>query len=100
MTSRFAACDSIADLYVRTCRWKGPRILFADDKDGSYTGEQALDHSLRFASALRSASLMPGDLVAYLCLSSASHTVAWFGTFAGCCHSVVGQHWRAQGRHA
>ena len=32
---------------------------------------------------MRSASLKPGDVVAYLCLSSAAHTVAWFGTFAG-----------------
>lgn len=83
MTTRFAACHSISDLYVRTCRWKGRHVLFADDKGGSYTGEQALDHSLRFASALRGASLMPGDVVAFLCMGSASHTVAWFGTFAG-----------------
>ena len=83
MTTRFAKCESIADLYVRNCRWKGQRALFVDDQGTSYTGEQALDHSLRFASALRSAALMPGDVVAYLCLGSASHIVAWFGTFAG-----------------
>jgi acyl-CoA synthetase (AMP-forming)/AMP-acid ligase II len=83
MTTRFAKCNSIADLYVRSCRWTGQRTLFADDQGASYTGEQALDRSLRFASALRSASLLPGDVVAYLCLGSASHIVAWFGTFAG-----------------
>jgi fatty-acyl-CoA synthase len=32
---------------------------------------------------LRGASLVPGDVVAYLCLGSASHIVSWFGTFAG-----------------
>lgn len=79
----FAACESVADLYVRNCRWKGRGVLFADDQGGSYTGGQALDHSLRFASALRAASLVPGDVVAFLCLSSASHIVAWFGALAG-----------------
>jgi hypothetical protein len=59
MTARFAMCDSLADLYVRTCRRKGPRTLFADDQGASYTGEQALNGSLRFASALRSASMAP-----------------------------------------
>ena len=83
MTARFAACHSIADLYVRNCRWKGQQVLFVDDQNGSYTGAQALDHSLRFASALRGASLMQGDVVAYLCLGSVSHIVAWFGTLAG-----------------
>jgi acyl-CoA synthetase (AMP-forming)/AMP-acid ligase II len=83
MTTPFSACQSIADLYVRNCRWKGRQVLFVDDQKGSYTGAQALDHSLRFASALRGASLMPGDVVAYLCLGSASHIVAWFGTLAG-----------------
>jgi acyl-CoA synthetase (AMP-forming)/AMP-acid ligase II len=68
---------------VRNCRWKGQQALFVDDQGTSYTGEQALDHSLRFASALRGAALVPGDVVAYLCLGSASHIVAWFGTFAG-----------------
>src|SRR4030095_980124 len=85
MTTRFPACQSIADLYVRNCRWKGQQVLFEDDQNGSYTGARALDHSLRFASALRNASLMPGDVVAYLCLGSASHIVAWFGTLAGGC---------------
>jgi len=83
MTTRFAMCDSLADLYVRTCRWKGARTLFADDQGTSYTGEQALNGSLRFACALRSASLKPGDVVAFLCLGSASHAVSWFGTIAG-----------------
>jgi acyl-CoA synthetase (AMP-forming)/AMP-acid ligase II len=83
MTTRFAKCESIADLYVRNCRWKGRHALFVDDQGASYTGEKALDHSLRFASALRGASLVPGDVVAYLCLGSASHIVSWFGTFAG-----------------
>ncbi|KQW54287.1 class I adenylate-forming enzyme family protein [Variovorax sp. Root411] len=83
MTTRFAKCDSIADLYVRNCLWKGRQTLFADDQGASYTGEQALNHSLRYASALRSASLAPGEVVAYLCLGSASHAVAWFGTLVG-----------------
>lgn len=83
MTTRFDTCTSIADLYVRTCRWKGQRALFADDRNRSYTGEQALNHSLRFATALRDAALEPGDVVAFLCLGSASHIVAWLGTIAG-----------------
>jgi fatty-acyl-CoA synthase len=83
MTPRFPACRSIADLYVRNCRWKGRQALIVDDQNSSFTGDQALDHSLRFASALRGAALKPGDVVAYLCLGSASHMVAWFGTLAG-----------------
>ncbi len=83
MTTRFSACQSIADLYVRNCRWKGRHVLFADDQNSSFTGAQALECSLRFASALRNASLIPGDVVAYLCLGSASHIVAWFGTLVG-----------------
>ena len=83
MTTRFPACRSIADLYVRNCRWKGRQALIVDDQNSSYTGDQALEHSLRFASALRGATLKPGDVVAYLCLGSASHMVAWFGTLTG-----------------
>ncbi|MDM0040725.1 class I adenylate-forming enzyme family protein [Variovorax sp. J22G21] len=83
MTTRFATCNSLADLYVRTCRWKGANTLFSDDQDTHYTGEQSLDRSLRFASALRSASLAPGDVVAFLCLGSAPHAVSWFGAIAG-----------------
>jgi acyl-CoA synthetase (AMP-forming)/AMP-acid ligase II len=83
MTTHFAKCTSIADLYVRSCRWKGQRTLFADDQGASYTGEQALDRALRFASALRNASIQPGDVVAFMCLGSAPHAVAWFGAVAG-----------------
>ncbi|MET0987307.1 MAG: class I adenylate-forming enzyme family protein [Steroidobacteraceae bacterium] len=83
MPPRFATCDSIADLYVRSCRWKGRRTLFTDEQGSSYSGEQALDHSLRFACALRNASLKPGDVVAFLCLGSTAHIAAWFGTMAG-----------------
>jgi acyl-CoA synthetase (AMP-forming)/AMP-acid ligase II len=83
MSTRFAKCESIADLYVRNCRWKGQRQFFVDDQGGSIGGAQALDQSLRFASALRDASLVPGDVVAFLCLGSVSHMVAWFGTFTG-----------------
>src|SRR5687767_9686615 len=83
MTTRFATCNSLADLYVRTCRWKGVNTLFSDDQDTRYTGEQSLDRSLRFASALRSASLAPGDVVAFMCLGSAAHAVSWFGAIAG-----------------
>lgn len=83
MNTRFSTCRTIADLFVRNCSWKGQRVLIVDDQNISYTGEQALDHSLRFASALRDASLKPGDVVAYLCLGSASHMVAWLGTLVG-----------------
>ena len=83
MTTRFAKCTSLADVYVRTCKWKGEHVLFADDHGGSYTGRQALDRSLRFAAAMRGVSLVPGDVVAFLCMGSASQTAAWFGAVAG-----------------
>jgi len=83
MATGFAKCTSLADVYVRTCKWKGEQVLFADDHGGSYTGRQALDRSLRFASAMRDASLLPGDVVAFLCAASASQAVAWFGAVAG-----------------
>jgi acyl-CoA synthetase (AMP-forming)/AMP-acid ligase II len=83
MTTRYAKCHSITDLYVRNCRWKNQAALFADDRGHQYTGAQALDRSLRFAAALRDAALAPGDVVAFLCAGSAAHIVAWFGTLAG-----------------
>lgn len=83
MSPRFAKCESIADLYVRNCRWIGQRSFLVDDQGGSSSGDEALDQSLRFASALRDAALVAGDVVAFLCLGSVSHMAAWYGTFAG-----------------
>jgi acyl-CoA synthetase (AMP-forming)/AMP-acid ligase II len=57
--------------------------MFADDLSRSYTGVQALDHALRFSSALRNASLEPGDVVAFFCMGSAPHVLAWFGAVTG-----------------
>lgn len=83
MTSPFVTCTSIADLFVRTCRWKAQNEMFGDDQGGRYNGDRALDHALRFASALGKASLNPGDVVAFMCMGSAAHAVAWFGTVTG-----------------
>ena len=80
---RFSSCDTISDLYVRSCQSKGREIIFADDGGNALTGDHALDISLRFAGALNSLDAQSGDVVAFLCLGSATHAVAWFGTVVG-----------------
>jgi len=80
---RFSSCDTISDLYVRSCQSKGREIIFADDGGNALSGDRALDVSLRFAGALNSLGAQPGDVVAFLCLGSATHAVAWFGAVVG-----------------
>jgi acyl-coenzyme A synthetase/AMP-(fatty) acid ligase len=81
---RLSSCDTISDLYVRSCQSKGREIIFADDGENALSGDRALDISLRFAGALNSlGAQQPGDVVAFLCLGSATHAVAWFGTVVG-----------------
>jgi acyl-coenzyme A synthetase/AMP-(fatty) acid ligase len=80
---RLSSCDTISDLYVRCCQSKGHEIIFADDGGNTLSGNRALDVSLRFAGAMNSLGAQPGDVVAFLCLGSATHAVAWFGTVVG-----------------
>jgi acyl-coenzyme A synthetase/AMP-(fatty) acid ligase len=81
---RLSSCVTISDLYVRSCQSKGREIIFADDGGNALSGDRALDISLRFAGALNSlGAQQPGDVVAFLCLGSATHAVAWFGTVVG-----------------
>jgi acyl-coenzyme A synthetase/AMP-(fatty) acid ligase len=80
---RLSSCDTISDLYVRSCQSKGRETIFADDGGNALSGDRALDLSLRFAGALNSLAVQPGEVVAFLCLGSAAHAVAWFGTVLG-----------------
>ena len=80
---RLPSCDTVSDLYVRSCQWKGRQILFEDDRGVAFSGDDALNRSLRFASALDAMGVAAGEVVAFLCLGSATHAVAWFGTVSG-----------------
>jgi acyl-coenzyme A synthetase/AMP-(fatty) acid ligase len=80
---RLSSCDTISDLYVRSCQSRGRETIFADDGGTILSGDRALDVALRFAGALNSLGTGPGDAVAFLCLGSATHAVAWFGTVVG-----------------
>jgi acyl-CoA synthetase (AMP-forming)/AMP-acid ligase II len=76
---RSAGCDTLRDLYLRSCRWRGGEALFVDERE-RLSGAEALEASLRFAGALARRGVVKGDVVAYLCRSSARHASAWFAS--------------------
>lgn len=76
---RTASCDTLRDLYLRSCQWRGREPLFVDEQE-RLSGHQALERSLRFAGALERRGVTKGDVVAYLCRSSSRHASAWFAS--------------------
>src|ERR1700756_1125091 len=60
---RLSSCDTISDLYVRSCQSRGRETIFADDGGTVLSGDRALDLSLRFAGALNSLAVQPGEVV-------------------------------------
>ncbi|MCX7170432.1 MAG: AMP-binding protein [Proteobacteria bacterium] len=74
---RTARCDTLCELYLRSTQWRGNAALFVDEQ-ASLSGIEALDQSLKFASALAEMETQPGDVIAFLCKGSARHAVAWF----------------------
>lgn len=74
---RTASIETLSDLFIRSAQWRGRDELFVDDVD-RITGNDALDHARALAKAFAELGAQPGDVVAYLCRSSARHAVAWF----------------------
>jgi acyl-CoA synthetase (AMP-forming)/AMP-acid ligase II len=69
--------ETLRDLYLRSTQWRGDAKLFVDEQV-RLSGSQALHASLRLASAYAELGAQPGDVVAFLCRSSARHATAWF----------------------
>src|SRR5580692_10700162 len=69
--------ETLSDLFIRSAQWRGRDELFVDDAD-RITGAQALDSALRIAQGFAELGAGPGQVIAYLCRSSARHAVTWF----------------------
>jgi acyl-coenzyme A synthetase/AMP-(fatty) acid ligase len=69
--------ETLSDLFIRSAQWRGRDELFVDDAD-RITGAQALDSALRIAQGFADHGAGPGQVIAYLCRSSARHAVSWF----------------------
>src|SRR6201996_8513719 len=69
--------ETLSDLFVRSSQWRGREELFVDDQD-RITGTEAFDQSLKLAQGFSDLGAAPGEVIAYLCRSSARHAVAWF----------------------
>jgi acyl-CoA synthetase (AMP-forming)/AMP-acid ligase II len=76
--------ETLSDLFIRSAQWRGRDELFVDDTD-RITGTEALDSALRISQGFAEHGAGPGDVIAYLCRSSARHAVAWFAApLSGC----------------
>jgi acyl-CoA synthetase (AMP-forming)/AMP-acid ligase II len=69
--------ETLCDLYLRSTQWCGVADLFVDERF-RISGRDALDASLRLATAYHEMGSRPGDVVAFLCRPSARHAAAWF----------------------
>jgi acyl-coenzyme A synthetase/AMP-(fatty) acid ligase len=69
--------ETLSDLFIRSAGWRGRDELFVDERD-RITGADALDQALRMAQGFAENGAASGEVVAYLCRSSARHAVAWF----------------------
>jgi acyl-CoA synthetase (AMP-forming)/AMP-acid ligase II len=69
--------ETLSDLFIRSAAWRGHDELFVDDEN-RISGAEALDQALKMAQGFADHGAGPGELVAYLCRSSARHAVAWF----------------------
>ena len=69
--------ETLSDLFIRSAQWRGRDELFVDEEN-RITGADALDQALKIAQGFADNGAAPGEVVAYLCRSSARHAVAWF----------------------
>jgi acyl-coenzyme A synthetase/AMP-(fatty) acid ligase len=69
--------ETLSDLFIRSAEWRGRDELFVDD-DNRITGRDALDQALKMAQGFAAHGAVSGEVVAYLCRSSARHAVVWF----------------------
>ena len=79
---RTGACDTLRDLYLRSCRWSGAQDLFADERERA-SGTEALERSLRLARGLQALGVARGEVVAFLSRASTRHALAWFAGIVG-----------------
>ena len=74
--------ETLSDLFIRSAQWRGRAELFVDD-EARITGAEALDQALRLAQRFAELGAAQGEVVAYLCRTSARHAVAWFAAPLG-----------------
>jgi acyl-CoA synthetase (AMP-forming)/AMP-acid ligase II len=74
---RTPSIETLSDLFIRSAQWRGREELFVDETD-RITGHAALDDARAFAHTFAHLGAAQGDVVAYLCRSSARHAVSWF----------------------
>jgi acyl-coenzyme A synthetase/AMP-(fatty) acid ligase len=69
--------ETLSDLFIRSSQWRGREELFVDEHD-RITGSAAFDQALKLAQGFADLGAAPGEVIAFLCRSSARHAVAWF----------------------
>lgn len=69
--------DTLHELYVRSCEWRGRDEFFADERE-RIDGAEALRLSRAMAGLYSRAGAGAGGIVALLCRCSARHAVSWF----------------------
>ncbi len=69
--------DTLRELYVRSCEWRGRDEFFADERE-RIDGAEALRLSRAMADLYARAGAGAGEVVALLCRCSARHAVSWF----------------------
>jgi acyl-coenzyme A synthetase/AMP-(fatty) acid ligase len=69
--------ETLSDLFIRSAAWRGRDELFVDDTD-RIGGTEALDAALAIAQSCANNGASSGNVIAFLCRSSARHAVAWF----------------------
>lgn len=69
--------ETLSDLFIRSAQWRGRDELFVDEEH-RVAGSDALDQALRIAQSFADNGAASGQVIAYLCRSSARHAVAWF----------------------
>ncbi len=77
MMIRTRSIETISDLYLRSSQWRGREEWFVDQRH-RISGDEALHATLRMASTYARLGAARGDVVAFLCRSSARHATAWF----------------------
>jgi acyl-coenzyme A synthetase/AMP-(fatty) acid ligase len=69
--------ETLSDLFIRSAQWRGQDELFVDETD-RIAGVDALDSALKLAQGFADHGAAAGEVIAYLCRSSARHAAAWF----------------------
>ncbi|GIQ78262.1 long-chain-fatty-acid--CoA ligase [Bradyrhizobium sp. RD5-C2] len=73
---RTPSIETVSDLFIRATQWCGKDEMFVDD-DHRISGFDVLDQALRLAQGFSRLGVAPGDVIPFLCRSSARHAVTW-----------------------